>query len=91
MHPFLIPAGLADKQSKMSRLGMEVLLPDVALQRHRLMHQYLDAECASQHHIQQVAEVCHKLEAVVEQASTAVPDPGTQLSSLNKLSVFSSI
>lgn len=68
-------SGLADKQSKMSRLGMEVLLPDVALQRHRLMHQYLDAECASQHHIQQVAEVCHKLEAVVEQASTAVPDP----------------
>jgi len=68
--------GLAEKQRDMSRLGMEGLLDDVALQRHRLMQQYLDAEGHSQHHLQQVAEVCSKVEAVVEQASAAAAHPG---------------
>ena len=76
-------AGLADKQRDMSRLGMEGLLPDVAMQRHRLMQQYLDAECASQEHLQQVADVRHKVDAVAAQASAAVSDPGVNALALS--------
>ena len=78
----LVSAGLAEKQKDMSRLGMEGLLQDVAAQRHRLMSQYLDAESHSQQHLQQVAEICQKVEAVVEQTSAAVAEPGLQLTSL---------
>ena len=48
---------------------MVTLLDDVALQHHRLLRQYLEAESASLNHFEQVENVRSKVAAALEQAS----------------------
>ena len=67
-------AGNVAKQERVTSLGMDSLLPDVALQQHRLMQQYLDAEAGCHAHLEQVAAVRDKVQSVtsVAEASAAL-------------------
>lgn len=51
---------------------MERLLPDVDLQQRRLMQQYLDAELSQRAHLDQVAAVREKVQAVTRDAAAAL-------------------
>ena len=70
-HTFCLYAGLTEKSKHVSSLGMDNLLDDVALQRHRLMRQYMDAESASLTHLEQVEAVTAKVAAILQEASEA--------------------
>lgn len=57
---------------------MDSLLDDVALQRHRLMQQYLEAESAGLSHLDQVDSIRSKVATVTVAASER--EPGMLLS-----------
>ena len=58
-------AGLAVRSQHVTRLGMDTLLDDVALQRHRLMQQHLEAEAALQGHLDQVTAAHSKVDSIL--------------------------
>ena len=68
-HCGVLNAGLAEKSKHVTSLGMVTLLDDVALQHHRLLRQYLEAESASLNHFEQVEKVGVKVAAALEQAA----------------------
>ena len=58
-----------ERSKHVTSLGMVTLLDDVALQHHRLLRQYQEAESASLRHFDQVEDVRRKVAATLDQAS----------------------
>lgn len=78
-------SGIEAKQKHVSILGMDRLLPDVAVQQRRLLQHYLDAEATQLSHLQQVAEVRSRVE-VCSAVSGSVLSAASKVSSAFGLS-----
>lgn len=64
--------GVAAKEGRLERMGMEGIISDMRASKQRLLAKYTEAHCAAQHHLSAVAAV----RSAVDKA--CAPPPGPQ-------------